>query len=433
MSLITKAHRARSGYVMVAAIVAVAFVLSIVAAPAQAGDWKGKVETVEGVKYVKNPAAPMQGPATVEMEALWELGGDTEDEDQFFGVISDIHIDGEGNVYLLDAQLSEVKIFTADGEFLRTIGREGEGPGEFRRPSRMFFTKEGNIGVMQTIPAKIVLLSPDGDPIGDHPLPEPEDGGFQLLTSGQASKGQLVLAMARTKLAEDQSSWARTDFLVRVDSEGNQLTEYASKTTTINFADAVLNFAEWDTFERRWTVAPDGKVYACESYPDYVITVWNADGSVDKKITREYKHRAHTPDEKTFMTKMMEHFAQQIPNCRVQVENNAKDIESFYIRDDGSIWVLSSDGSHDYPDDAVGVFDVYNKEGQFVKAVTLNGDGDAQDDYYLFVKDRFYVVTDFLQAAMVAQGATGLYDEEEEAEPMAVRCYKLEGDLLSAR
>ncbi|MGD8413740.1 MAG: 6-bladed beta-propeller [Candidatus Latescibacterota bacterium] len=433
MSLIAKAHRAHAGYLMVVAVLVVTVTLATVAVPAQAGDWQGKVEKVDGVEYVRNPATPTQGSTTVNMEALWELGGDTDDEDQFFGVISDIHIDPEGNVYLLDAQLSEVKIFTADGEFVRTIGREGEGPGEFRRPSRMFFTADGNVGVMQTIPAKIVLLTPMGDPVGEHPLPAPEDGGFQMLTSGQASNGQLVLAMARTKLADDQSSWSRTDFLTRIDPQGKELAEYTQKTTKINFADAVLNFAEWDTFERRWTVAPDGKVYAAESYDDYVITVYNADGSVDKKITRDYKHRAYTADEKQFLTKMMEHFAQTIPNCRVEVENNAKDIETFYIRDDGSIWVLSSDGSHDYPDDAVGTFDVYNKDGQFVKMVTLNGDGDAQDDYYLFVKDRFYVVTDFLQAAMVAQGATGLYDDEEEAEPMAVRCYKLEGDLLSAR
>lgn len=433
MSMFAKAQCARLGYIMVVAVVAAAFLLSIIALPAQAGEWAGKVETVKGVKYVRNPAQPMQGPTTVKMEALWELGGETDDEDEFFGVISDIEIDEHGNVYLLDAQLSEVKIFTAKGEFVRTIGREGEGPGEFRRPARMFFTEDGNIGVMQTIPAKIVLLTPEGDPVGDHPLPEPEDGGYQLLTSGQASKGQLVLAMARTKLAEDQSSWARTDFLTRIDSEGNQLAEYCTKTSTINFADAVLNFAEWDTFERRWVVAPDGKVYACESYADYEITVFNADGSIDKKITRDYKHRASTAEEKEFLEKMMGHFAQTIPNCRVEIEDDVKDIETFAIRDDGSIWVMTSDGSHDYPDGTVGVFDVYNKDGQFVKAVTLEGDGDAQDDYYLFVKDRFYVVTDFLQAAMVAQGATGLYDEDDEAEPMAVRCYKLDGDLLSAR
>jgi hypothetical protein len=375
----------------------------------------------------------MDTPVTVPMEELWELGGDTDDEDQFFGIIADIEIDDAGNVYLLDSQLSEVKIFTADGEFLRSIGREGEGPGEFRRASTIFFTKEGNIGVMQTIPAKIVILTPQGEPVGDQPLPEPEGGGFQILTSGQANNGQLVLGMARTKVADDQSMWTRNDFLTRIDSQGKQLATYATKKNDIIFANAVLNFAKWDTFERRWTVAPDGKVYACESYADYEVTVFNADGSVDKKITRESKHYPHSADEKEFLTKMMQHFAQTIPDCKVEIEDNAKDIEALYIRDDGSIWVLTAAGSRDNPDGSVGVFDVYNKEGQFARTVTLNGEGDALDDLYLFVKDRFYVVTDFLQAVMVAQGAQGLYDDEEEAEPMAVRCYKLEGDLLSAR
>lgn len=433
MSSTNKALYVRSAHPLFVAVALVALIFSVVAAPAQAGSWSGKVETVDGVKYVRNPAAPANGATKVDMEALWELGGETDDEDQFFGIIADIEIDDAGNVYLLDSQLSEVKIFSADGEFIRSIGREGEGPGEFRRPSAIFLTKDGNVGVMQTIPAKIVLLTPEGDPMGDHPLPQPEGGGYQILTSGQANQGQLVLGLRRDKVADDQSEWAARNFLVRIDSEGNELARYAKKTTKIIFADAVFNFAEWDTFERRWTVAPDGKVYAAESYPNYEITVWNADGSIDKKITREYKHRAHTAEEKEFLTKLMEHFAQTIPNCRVQVEDNTKDIESFYIRDDGSIWVLNSNGSHDYPDGSLGVFDVYDKDGHFVKEVTLDGNGDPQDDLYLFVKNRFYVVTDLLQAVMVAQGATGLYDDEDEAEPMAVRCYKLEGDLLSAR
>jgi len=429
----TKALCARFSLWTGIAIAIMTFVVSLVAFPVQAGDWKGKTETIEGVKYVKNPSVPMDKPATVDMEELWELGGETDDEDEFFGIIADIEIDEAGNVYLLDSQLSEVKIYTADGEYLRSIGREGEGPGEFRRPSAIFFTKDGNIGVMQTIPAKVVILTPEGEPAGDYPLPEPEGGGFQMLTGGQASKGQLVLCLARTKVADDQSKWSRNDFLARVDDQGNMVAEYATKNKDIIFANAILNFADWDTFERRWTVAPDGKVYACESYLDYEITVWNADGSIDKKITRESKHYKHAADEKEFLTKMMEHFAQTIPDCKVEIEDNAKDIETVYIRDDGSIWVLTAEGSRDNPDGSLGVFDVYNKDGQFAKTVTLNGDGDALDDLYLFVKDRFYVVTDFLQAVMVAQGAQGLYDEEEDAEPMAVHCYKLEGDLLSAR
>jgi hypothetical protein len=432
MSSTVKAQRARFHHCTGIAVLAVAVIALLVSGPALAGEWTGKVEAVDGVKTVKNPAVPVEKPVTVEMEELWQLGGETDDEDEFFGIIADIKIDDQGLVYLLDSQLSEIKIYSADGEYLRSIGREGEGPGEFRRASALFFTKEGNIGVMQTLPGKIVILTPEGEPLEDHPLPKTESGGFQILTSGQANNGQLVLGLARTALAEDQSSWSRTDFLARVDAEGNQVATYAEKSTSIILTDAVLNFAQWDTFERRWTVTPDGKVYACESYADYSITVWNSDGSVDKKITRDCEHRAHTSEEKEFLTKMMGHFAQSIPDCRVEIEDDVKDIEAMYVRDDGSIWVLSAAGSRDNPDGSVGVFDVYNKDGQFVKNVTLMGDGDPLDDLYLFVKDRFYVVTDFLQAVMVAQGATGLYDEEEDAEPMAVRCYKLEGDMVSA-
>ena len=100
-----------------AVLVVVAF---IIVAPAEAGDFKGKVETVDGVKIVKNPATPMEDAKTVDMEMLWELGGDTDDEDQFFGIIADIEIDDQGNVYLLDSQLSEIKIFSDDGVVFRS-------------------------------------------------------------------------------------------------------------------------------------------------------------------------------------------------------------------------------------------------------------------------------------------------------------------------
>ena len=40
--------------------------------------------------------------------------------------------DDDGNIYLLDSQLSEVKVFSPDGEPLKTLSREGDGPGEFR-------------------------------------------------------------------------------------------------------------------------------------------------------------------------------------------------------------------------------------------------------------------------------------------------------------
>lgn len=422
----------KSRLLFVCLIAAVAVVLASWTT-VEAAKWEGKKTTVDGVTTVANPTTPMDKASSIKLEELWRLGGDTDDEDEFFGVIADIDIDAKGNVYLLDSQLSEVKIYTSDGEYVRSIGREGEGPGEFRRPSSIFFTKEGNVGIIQTIPAKIVILTPGGEPVGDHPLPQPEDGGFQLLQGGEAVEGQLVLYMGRTKFDQGEGKWSRSDFLTRVDSQGNQLAEYATKTNTIVMANPKLEDSKWDTIERRWAIDKSGKVYTCESYENYEIRVWSPDGKIDKVITRDFKHRARSSEEKEFWNKLMTFSAQQIPGCEVIVNDNCKDIEAISLRDDGSIWVINADGARDNPDGSLAVFDVFNPEGQFVKNVTLMGQGDPMEDLYLFVKDRVYVVTSFLQAAMTAQGVPDLYDEDEEPEPMSVICYKLEGDLLSAR
>lgn len=52
-------------------------------------------------------------------------------------------------VFLLDQQLSEVKVFDSAGQWLRTMGREGEGPGEFRGPVDLALLPGGQVGVLQ--------------------------------------------------------------------------------------------------------------------------------------------------------------------------------------------------------------------------------------------------------------------------------------------
>jgi hypothetical protein len=421
-------------------ILSVAIALTLVAAmvlaasDSFAGQWAGKVTPgANGAKTVASPAQGFSQSASTKLPELWRLGGDSEDEEEFFGVISDIDIDETGQVYLLDSQLNQAKIYTKDGEFVRSIGREGEGPGEFRMPSSMFFTKDNKVAVIQMMPGKIVQLTKDGKPAGDHPIPQAPDGGFQMIQGGDSRGGIVVLYMARQNFDQAAGKWARQSFLTAIDATGKQGAEYAKKENVINMASAEMNDASWDTFERRWEVGPDGKVYACNSYDNYEITVYDKTGKVEKVITRDYKHVARSADEKDFMNRMFSHWAKMIPNCKVVINPMNKDIENIYLRDDGSLWVLSSAGARNLAAGTLGTFDVFNPEGQFVKQVTLQGQGNPLEDLYVFEKDRLYVVTSFLQAAMSAQGVQGLYDEADEPEPMAVICYKLEGDVIAAR
>jgi hypothetical protein len=398
--------------------------------PALAGEWQGKEVAQEGVKHMMNPADPMEAAATADLEELWRVGGETDDEDEFFGVIVQITADKTGNVYLLDMQLAEVKIFDKDGNFVRSIGREGEGPGEFRFPVSMFFTGDGNIAVMQVQPGKIVQLTAQGEPAGEHPIPKGQDGAFLTLVGGQAAANNVVLAAAEASFLEGK--WQQKRYLASINRDGAETARYCQDTRTIEMANAVLDDMEWDTFDRRWLVGRDGRVYAVTTYPDYRVHVWNPDGSVNRIIEREYTHRKRTEEEKRIVTEMMGLFTAQIPNCELRITDYTKDIENIFVRDDGSLWVLTSDGSRDQPEGALGVFDVFDPDGRLVRQVTLMGQGDPLTDGYYFVGDRLYVVTDLLQAIISLQSGGQSVDlGEEEPAPMSVICYQIDGDFLT--
>ena len=204
-------------------------------------------------------------------------------------------------------------------------------------------------------------------------------------------------------MSQEEGRWQQTRYLANVNSDGQETARYASSDRVIDFANPVMFDQDWDTFDRRWTVGSDGRVYAAMSYPDYVIHVWNPDGTVDRVIQREYKHRKRTADEKQLMKDLMGLFAKQIPNCTVKISDDCKDVEVLYVHDDGTMWVMSSDGMRDMPEGSLGVFDVLDAKGRYVRQITVMGEGDPKTDGYYFVGNRLYVVTDLVQAAISLQ------------------------------
>jgi hypothetical protein len=65
------------------------------------------------------------------------------DNEQFYlGDIRDVAIDDSGHIYVADGQAHHVKILSADGSFIDSLGTQGRGPGEFERPSQVFFARD---------------------------------------------------------------------------------------------------------------------------------------------------------------------------------------------------------------------------------------------------------------------------------------------------
>jgi len=119
-----------------------------------------KVETIDGVRVVHNEKGGLWGKTPkVGLELVRKIGDiDTEDENVAFNYPADVAMDRARNVYILDAANARVQKFGPDGKFLATIGRKGQGPGEFIFPDAIGFDKDGHLVVADSAQARIHVI-----------------------------------------------------------------------------------------------------------------------------------------------------------------------------------------------------------------------------------------------------------------------------------
>lgn len=86
------------------------------------------------------------------------------------GVVGAVRLP-EGGLAIADAGNFRVLFVDGAGKWVATVGREGDGPGEFRLPQWMGWCRDGSLGVVDASPARITFLSPKGTLVGTAPLP----------------------------------------------------------------------------------------------------------------------------------------------------------------------------------------------------------------------------------------------------------------------
>lgn len=104
--------------------------------PEDPGHWRQTTEELpSGAQRVVNPASGLWGPAEAwRLEETLRIGSIDGEDPYLFGWISDIAVDAQGSIYLLEGQSREVRVFDAAGQYSRTIARSGAGPGELANP-----------------------------------------------------------------------------------------------------------------------------------------------------------------------------------------------------------------------------------------------------------------------------------------------------------
>ncbi len=111
--------------------------------------WRGTMDTLEnGAVLVRNPAEGIWTESSA-----WQLVerlriGTRDDGPGAFGEVRDFDVDRDGRMYVLDFQAQQIRVFSPEGHYIRTIGRLGGGPGEFRSAVGIAFDPAGRLWVM---------------------------------------------------------------------------------------------------------------------------------------------------------------------------------------------------------------------------------------------------------------------------------------------
>lgn len=363
-----------------------------------------------GEQIITNPVEP---PAREHwrLHEAWRQGGDGED-DILLGQIGAAISGCDGEVYALDSQLAQVLVFDSRGRHLRTLGREGEGPGEFRQPTGLSLAADGGLVVQQTFPGRLVYLDRlSGEPRGQWLLgkDDPQAGGFGILMQLRERGGVRVITAAKNSVDMAAGVMHRTSYVALLDAEGREQRRLAELNTAQSFERQVRDeLAEHFAGARGLCdVGPDGLLYLVPRYDEYRIEVFDFRGELVRTIARGHQARLRSEEEKA---EQRDSAQMMIAGRQIQIDwkqqDRARCIERLQVLDDGSLWISNSFGDERWPEHGERVFDVYDAAGHLQREVTVAVPEGGKGHRLILLNDGRFVLIKGLESLSLAISAS---------------------------
>jgi hypothetical protein len=404
-------------------------IISIILFPTsgvRAQEWRGTVSEADGVEQVHSPGQPVRAEVTLSSRELWRAGGDAEDAD-LIGVVAQVVVDEEGNSYLLDQQLSQVLVYGPDGGLVRTIGREGAGPGEFRMAAGMCMLPGGYIGVFQMMPGRIVVFDREGNSLPD--LATPGEGVMTIISGAKVSGQGLVIVLQESSLNESKITLRQSIRRMETDgSVGPALWE-----TARDIDPAHMELGGEANAVPVWEVTPDGVVFLSTQYDRYSIDIYDASNELVRVVDREYESRKRTDEEIAKMKGRFKDLPGPMAGADMKVAKADRDILMMLSRGDGELWVLSSRSSREEVAGTLGAFESIDAAGHYDRNVRISADYTKDADTWFLCGDRLFVVKHGVGSIQSMLGAfrapQPAGDSAEEPHAPEVVCYEVGAPL----
>ncbi|MEJ2240247.1 MAG: 6-bladed beta-propeller [Gemmatimonadales bacterium] len=98
------------------------------------GSWEALIDTVGDTITVHTVSGNVWGDTMV-LEPELSIGVLEGADEEMFGSVRSLAVTDSGEILIVDAQVPAIRRFSPDGRYLGDIGREGSGPGEYKRPA----------------------------------------------------------------------------------------------------------------------------------------------------------------------------------------------------------------------------------------------------------------------------------------------------------
>lgn len=323
---------------------------------AGAAGYPVRIETVDGVRTVLNPAFPKEGVVRYALEEELVIGGEGALSEAVLNRPQDLKVDSQGNLYVLDWGDVDIKVFAPDGTPLWTIGRKGQGPGEFDIPAYFTLSADDRIFLLSGRQNQVIVLSGTGAYLSSFRL----DGFCHGLAVDRRNRIYYTRFLSpEPGGGEDFQLIQNRKALIRTDEKGREpvrLGEYLDvnmmrKVQKIGEGMSSQSLTSRESYTTSWLVGPDDRVYIGYN-KDYRLEVYDPEWNLVFRFGREF-----TP---------LRHPHYKPGSAHPEFYPAFSDWRKFFD-DKGNLWLQQyvEEGVEEF------VFDVFTPEGIYLKQVLV--------------------------------------------------------------
>jgi hypothetical protein len=331
---------------------------------------KNVIQKTEQVVVVSNPKTPKSKMRIVFKEEL-SIGKVEGDENYMFGSFIIFNTDKEGNFYITDWDRRRIQKYDNEGKYLLTIGRQGQGPGEFQNLTIARFDKDGHFYVTDLNSRRISFFDTDGKYLRQILIPDV----FENLYMN--SRGYFVASCSKLLGGEVGMGWRIVDGLF--DEKFNPVAEFNTRifnpkppegrdlTSMAKFTAGILNLSAFQP-QPIHTVADNGYIYF--GYPEnYLIDIYSPAGKKTKTIERKYDPiEVGEKDKEYFVSNIAEDFVRGRPEDLkketirfIQYPKFKPAYHRFALMENGWLAVVVEFIENEYT-----LFDLFDEEGTYI-------------------------------------------------------------------